>query len=140
MEEAAEALHYRIGGGENLPMKNLLSLEKVVAVRHGRHSRGERGDEKERGHHAAQPLPRQTWALLFSKSSTRTRVSLSGHRNWAAGDVSERGGNPTGAGEPIKDTTGFGADDSRAVIRIMRKRRGGVRGVFGDSHGQRANR
>jgi ornithine carbamoyltransferase len=32
--------------------------------------------KKERRHHATQPLRGQTWALLFSKSSTRTRVSF----------------------------------------------------------------
>lgn len=60
----------------------------------------------ERGHHAEQPLAGQTWALIFSKSSTRTRVSFEV-------GVSELGGRPMflstrdtqlGRGEPIKDT------------------------------------
>jgi ornithine carbamoyltransferase len=32
--------------------------------------------KRERGHHKTQPLAGQTWALMFSKSSTRTRVSF----------------------------------------------------------------
>ena len=60
----------------------------------------------ERGHHTAQPLAGQTWALIFSKSSTRTRVSFEV-------GISELGGRPMflstrdiqlGRGEPIKDT------------------------------------
>jgi ornithine carbamoyltransferase len=60
----------------------------------------------ERGRHTAQPLAGQTWALIFSKSSTRTRVSFEV-------GVSELGGRPMflnhldiqmGRGEPVKDT------------------------------------
>lgn len=60
----------------------------------------------ERGRHADQPLAGQTWALIFSKSSTRTRVSFEV-------GISELGGRPMflstrdiqlGRGEPIKDT------------------------------------
>ncbi len=60
----------------------------------------------ERGHHATQPLAGQTWALIFSKSSTRTRVSFEV-------GIAELGGRPMflstrdiqlGRGEPVKDT------------------------------------
>ncbi|MBE6418676.1 MAG: ornithine carbamoyltransferase [Akkermansiaceae bacterium] len=60
----------------------------------------------ERGHHTTQPLAGQTWALIFSKSSTRTRVSFEV-------GIAELGGRPMflstrdiqlGRGEPIKDT------------------------------------
>lgn len=62
--------------------------------------------KKTRGKHATQPLAGQTWALIFSKSSTRTRVSFEV-------GVRELGGNALflnandiqlGRGEPIKDT------------------------------------
>ncbi len=62
--------------------------------------------KRERGRHATQPLAGQTWALIFSKSSTRTRVSFEV-------GVAELGGRPMflsaadiqlGRGEPIKDT------------------------------------
>jgi ornithine carbamoyltransferase len=87
-------------------MKHLLSLEKItrrdmetiladaVVMKHTR------------GRHKTQPLAGQTWALIFSKSSTRTRVSFEV-------GVSELGGRPMflsaadiqlGRGEPIKDT------------------------------------
>lgn len=60
----------------------------------------------ERGHHAHQPLSGQTWAMIFTKASTRTRVSFEV-------GIRELGGNPLfltkndiqlGRGEPIKDT------------------------------------
>lgn len=62
--------------------------------------------KRERGRQQRQPLAGQTWALIFSKSSTRTRVSFEV-------GVSELGGRPMflsatdiqmGRGEPIKDT------------------------------------
>src|ERR1043166_6361781 len=62
--------------------------------------------KRERRRRTAQPLAGQTWALIFSKSSTRTRVSFEV-------GVAELGGRPMflsaadiqlGRGEPIKDT------------------------------------
>ncbi len=62
--------------------------------------------KKGRGQDKARPLEGQTWALIFSKSSTRTRVSFEV-------GVSELGGRPMflsatdiqmGRGEPVKDT------------------------------------
>ena len=87
-------------------MNNLLSIEQLT--------RDEIRDllalghrlKAERGHHERLPLKGQTWALIFSKSSTRTRVSFEV-------GISELGGRPMflsvhdiqlGRGEPIKDT------------------------------------
>ncbi len=62
--------------------------------------------KRSRGHHAEHPLRHQCWAILFSKSSTRTRVSFEV-------GIRELGGDPVfmssreiqlGRGEPIKDT------------------------------------
>ena len=87
-------------------MKNLLSIEELsgeeirtlLALGHKL--------KAERGRHAEQPLAGQTWAMIFSKSSTRTRVSFEV-------GISELGGRALflstrdmqlGRGEPIKDT------------------------------------
>lgn len=87
-------------------MKNLLSIEELsadaildlLALGHRL--------KAERGHHTHLPLTGQTWALIFSKSSTRTRVSFET-------GISELGGRPMflstrdiqlGRGEPIEDT------------------------------------
>ncbi|KAB2642305.1 MAG: ornithine carbamoyltransferase [Verrucomicrobia bacterium] len=62
--------------------------------------------KRQRGGPGAQPLAGQTWALIFTKSSTRTRVSFEV-------GIRELGGHPMflskndiqlGRGEPIKDT------------------------------------
>jgi len=76
----------------------------------------------ERGHHARQPLAGQTWALMFSKQSTRTRLSFEV-------GIRELGGMPMflsavdiqlGRGEPIKDTARvMGRMVHGAVIRTF---------------------
>ena len=62
--------------------------------------------KSERGNHRSLPLASQTWAMIFTKSSTRTRVSFEV-------GIHELGGRPMflnandiqlGRGEPIKDT------------------------------------
>jgi ornithine carbamoyltransferase len=60
----------------------------------------------ERGRHAEHPLRQQCWALMFSKSSTRTRISFEVGIRELGGDVMFLAANDIqlGRGEPIKDT------------------------------------
>src|SRR6266446_9867077 len=87
-------------------MKHLLSIEKLARADLEQLLADTVGLKKERGHHISHPLAGQIWAMLFSKSSTRTRVSFDV-------GIRELGGQviflPTteiqiGRGEPIKDT------------------------------------
>ena len=59
-----------------------------------------------RGRHTAHPLRHQCWALIFAKSSTRTRVSFEVGIRELGGDVMflSAGEIQLGRGEPIKDT------------------------------------
>src|SRR5467141_4916633 len=87
-------------------MKHLLSLEKMSAPDIGHILANSAVLKRERSVSQHKPLTGQTWALLFSKSSTRTRVSfevglreLGGHALFLnANDIQ------LGRGEPIKDT------------------------------------
>jgi len=60
----------------------------------------------ERGHHAAHPLRHQCWAMMFAKSSTRTRISFEVGIRELGGDVIFLAADDIqlGRGEPIKDT------------------------------------
>jgi ornithine carbamoyltransferase len=87
-------------------MKHLLSIEQLGRAEIEGILAAAAAMKRERGHHAAQPLTGRIWALLFSKSSTRTRVSFEV-------GIRELGGEPIflsagelqlGRGEPIKDT------------------------------------
>jgi ornithine carbamoyltransferase len=59
-----------------------------------------------RGRHEKHPLRHQCWALLFSKSSTRTRISFEVGIRELGGDVMFLSAHEIhlGRGEPIKDT------------------------------------
>lgn len=59
-----------------------------------------------RGAHPSQPLAGQTWALIFTKASTRTRVSFEVGVRELGGSVMFLSKNDIqlGRGEPIKDT------------------------------------
>ena len=75
-----------------------------------------------RGHHATHPLRHQCWALLFSKSSTRTRVSFEVGIRELGGDVLFLNASEIqlGRGEPIKDTARvLGRMIHGAVIRTF---------------------
>jgi ornithine carbamoyltransferase len=87
-------------------MKHLLSIEKLSRADIEKILADAAIMKRERGRHKSQPLAGQTWTLIFSKSSTRTRVSFEV-------GVSELGGRPMflsatdiqmGRGEPVKDT------------------------------------
>ncbi len=87
-------------------MKHLLSLEKLARADMDQILAASTVVKQERGQETAQPLLGKTWGLIFSKSSTRTRVSFEV-------GVRELGGNALflnandiqlGRGEPIKDT------------------------------------
>ena len=87
-------------------MKNLLSIEALTADEI--HTIVDLGIEMKatRGRHAAHPLRHQCWALVFSKSSTRTRVSFEVGIRELGGDVMflSAADIQLGRGEPIKDT------------------------------------
>ena len=87
-------------------MKHLLSIEKLPKADIERILADSAVVKSERGTHSHLPLKGQIWALLFSKSSTRTRVSFEV-------GIRELGGEPIflsaseiqlGRGEPVKDT------------------------------------
>src|SRR5690349_11932833 len=75
-----------------------------------------------RGQHAAHPLRHQCWAMIFSKSSTRTRVSFEVGIRELGGQVMFLNANDIqlGRGEPIKDTARvLGRMIHGAVIRTF---------------------
>src|SRR5262245_41449955 len=87
-------------------MKHLLSIEKLAQSDIERILADSVAMKAQRGMKQSKPLAGQSWALLFSKSSTRTRVSFEV-------GIRELGGEPIflptgeiqlGRGEPIKDT------------------------------------
>ncbi|HXI70329.1 MAG TPA: ornithine carbamoyltransferase [Verrucomicrobiae bacterium] len=103
-------------------MKHLLSLEKLPRADFETILRDAAVFKRERGHHATQPLAGQTWALIFSKSSTRTRVSFEVGIRELGGGVMFLNANDIqlGRGEPIKDTARvLGRMIHGAVIRTF---------------------
>ncbi len=105
-------------------MKHLLSIEKlgredVVGIL------AAAGPIKgARGNHAARPLEGQAWAMLFSKSSTRTRVSFEVGIRELGGQVMFLNANDIqlGRGEPIQDTARvLGRMVHGAVIRTFKQ-------------------
>ena len=103
-------------------MKHLLSLEKLPVADIEKILRDASVFKRERERRDKLPLMGQTWALIFAKSSTRTRVSFEV-------GIRELGGQPIflnandiqlGRGEPIKDTARvLGRMVHGAVIRTF---------------------
>src|SRR5438093_9764294 len=92
-------------GGDHR-MKHLLSLEKLPQADMERILADAPVFKKERGRHAARPLAAQTWAMIFNKSSTRTRVSFEVGIRELGGEAMflNSADIQMGRGEPIKDT------------------------------------
>jgi ornithine carbamoyltransferase len=106
-------------------MKHLLSLEKLPRADFDKILQDAAVFKRERGAHPAQPLAGQTWALIFSKSSTRTRVSFeTGIRELGAGVMFLNANDiQLGRGEPIQDTARvLGRMIHGAVIRTYAQR------------------
>jgi ornithine carbamoyltransferase len=103
-------------------MKHLLSLEKLERADFDKILRDAIVFKRERGLHKSQPLKGQTWALMFSKSSTRTRVSFEVGIRELGGQSLFLSANDIqlGRGEPIKDTARvLGRMIHGAVIRTF---------------------
>ncbi|MHA3773233.1 ornithine carbamoyltransferase [Verrucomicrobiota bacterium sgz303538] len=106
-------------------MKNLLSIESLT--RDEIYTILDLADvmKATRGRHEKHPLRHQCWALIFSKSSTRTRVSFEVGIRELGGDVMFLSANDIqlGRGEPIKDTARvMGRMLHGAVIRTFAQR------------------
>ncbi len=102
-------------------MKNLLSIEELGAKDLQRLLDSAEYLKRLRGRDA-QPLAGQTWALIFTKSSTRTRVSFEVGIRELGGFPMFLSGNDIqlGRGEPIKDTARvLGRMVHGAVIRTF---------------------
>jgi len=103
-------------------MKNLLSLEKLPGADIEKILRDAAIFKRERARLDRKPLAGQTWALIFSKSSTRTRVSFEVGIRELGGQVMFLNANDIqlGRGEPIKDTARvLGRMIHGAVIRTF---------------------
>jgi ornithine carbamoyltransferase len=87
-------------------MKNLLSIEELSANEIERILRATAEFKAKRGRNSAKPLTGQTWALIFSKPSTRTRVSFEvGIRELGGESIYMNAADAQlGRGELVKDT------------------------------------
>ena len=103
-------------------MKHLLSLEKLPRADFESILSDAIVFKRERGAHHSQPLRGQTWALMFSKSSTRTRVSFEVGIRELGGESLFLSANDIqlGRGELIRDTARvLGRMVHGAVIRTF---------------------
>jgi ornithine carbamoyltransferase len=107
--DGAHAFGYKLFFERKFPnqkMKHLLSLEKLPRADFETILRDAAVFKRKRGRHKTQPLAGKIWALMFSKSSTRTRVSFETGVRELGGGVMFLNANDIqlGRGEPIKDT------------------------------------
>jgi ornithine carbamoyltransferase len=103
-------------------MQHLLSIESLSAAELREILALAAEMKATRGRHAAHPLRHQCWAMMFSKSSTRTRVSFEVGIRELGGDVLFLSAHEIqlGRGEPIKDTARvLGRMCHGAVIRTF---------------------
>ena len=89
-----------------MTMKHLLSLEAISAAAMRKILAAAKPVKAQRARSKAKPLAGQTWALIFNKSSTRTRVSFEVGIRELGGESLFLSANDIqlGRGEPIKDT------------------------------------
>jgi ornithine carbamoyltransferase len=87
-------------------MKHLLSIEKLTRPELDKVLSDATELKRHRKSAETQPLGGQSWAMIFAKASTRTRVSFEVGIRELGGQVVFLAGNETqtGRGEPIKDT------------------------------------
>ena len=87
-------------------MKHLLSLETLPQADFKQILQSAGQFKKNRRNSTSQPLAGQTWALIFAKSSTRTRVSFETGIRELGGNAMFLNANDLqlGRGEPIQDT------------------------------------
>ena len=103
-------------------MQHLLSIESLSAAELQEILALAAEMKATRGRHAAHPLRQQCWAMIFTKSSTRTRVSFEVGIRELGGDVLFLSGTEIqlGRGEPIQDTARvLGRMCHGAVIRTF---------------------
>jgi len=103
-------------------MKHLLSLESLSRADMDVILQNAAVFKKQRGDSQHKPLAGQSWALVFTKSSTRTRVSFEVGIRELGGSVMFLSANDIqlGRGEPIKDTARvLGRMIHGAVIRTF---------------------
>src|SRR5258708_3565532 len=109
-------------GGHNNKIKHLFSIESLSPADMEKILTHTTPMKRERGHHKTQPLAGQVWAITFSKSSTRTRISFEVGIRELGGQVMFLSANDIqlGRGEPIKDTARvMGRMIHGAVIRTF---------------------
>ena len=98
--------HQDLNLSKTYPMNHLLSIEELDSAAINQLVDLAVQLKEERGHHAHLPLTGQTWAMIFTKASTRTRVSFEVGVRELGGSVMFLSSNDLqlGRGEPIKDT------------------------------------